>query len=361
MSIDNFLFFINWFIVIGTFVFALFNLQRVCNGYKVWRIPTSSFIILCIIFGAFGIISADFYGYKLILSRLSIWGMLEEVEPVYWYIAKFFNYDIFLFRMMFMVIIITLIVFIIRIFKFPKTISYCIFLLYLYLPSMAIIRSAAADAIMWSGYLYFIIKRGTGSFLMFLLCCSVGLVLHKSSFMVISLFLITLIPLRKVVLQSLILCWPIALVLLRIIVKMIFNTFFEDSQYTSQPLTNSTIGLIKNVINTLFTFSFGIFILWKARKYCIVSYERIIYRCVFWGFYIWLLFLFCGVSRFVGDRFMAHASIPLFSLIIILFCKSKKTRQNLIYYLALFALILQFGILVVWAYHQPYLLNNTYV
>lgn len=205
-------------------------------------------------------------------------------------------------------------------------------------------------------------KKNISHILTFLVMIIIGWLLHKSSFMVLFLFAMSFVPLKKVLMQISILSLPIAVIFVKIVIPMIFANYFEDSTYIDAEETSSTIGSVKRLITLGFNFVFGFYILRQSKGLCKSGMALKMYRIVYWAFYLWCVFYFSGASRFIGERLYAHASLPLFYLVCLLFQNSRlHTRQTLLLFFAAYILIQQLGILVVWAYHEPYLLSNQYI
>ncbi|MDE6292909.1 MAG: EpsG family protein [Bacilli bacterium] len=227
MTDNSLLFLFNWIIIAGIILLAIANLRRFANENIMFSISTKTFVIFGIVGGTFCIISADYYNYTQMLDRLKTWSMSDEVEPIYWVLAKYVEYKVFYFRALILFVYYLIFSLLVKQLSIPKTIVYNFFIVYLFLIVTTILRSSAADAIMWLGIFYFFRHRGFWTYICLLILCSIGIVAHKSSFMVILLFALSYIPLKKAFIQFSILSIPVAVLIIRMIVPIIFAKFFE--------------------------------------------------------------------------------------------------------------------------------------
>lgn len=362
MSFDNFIFLLNWYLVFVGMCLALANLKKAERYDKPVKISTCAFIVLGVIGSTFCIIASDYYGYKKTLNRLSIWGVADDFEPIYWYFCNYVKYNIFIFRGFLLLVYYALMAIIIKQFRLSQTITYSIALIFIFLPVASLIRSSLADAFMWCGIIFFFRNRNFRFFLMMILFMAVGIVLHKSSFMMVLLLMAAYIKPHKALIQFSIVSLPLSIIIVRFIVPLIFARFFASSTYVESHVSSSFIGLTKNIVSIVFDIFFYIFILCKVRPYCKDNFAQKMYSVVYLAFYVKTAFMFSGASRFIGERLFAHATIPVLYLLTLLFIKAnKRIMQKLLVYLIIYILILQLGILVVWAYHKPVLLTNQYI
>ena len=121
------------------------------------------------------------------------------------------------------------------------------------------------------------------------------------------------------------------------------------------------IGAIKFILNLSFTTIWSFYILLKVKRFCFYDLLKKLYKICFFSYYLWIVFCFSGASRYIGERLYAHASIPFLFLISLLFYKSShKTKLQIILFMTISFILTQLNILVVWAYHEPFLLKTPY-
>ena len=363
MSKDNILYILNWLIVTVFLMYCWYNTLRYANNKKVLGLSTGSFFGLIVLISTFSIVSADYFGYLKMLDRMKMYSMTLEVEPFYWYYAEFLNYDIFWFRGILLAITYLSLIWIIRNLKLPQSMSYYLVGIFLFYQVATILRSSASDAVMWLGIIPFFHRRSLATIITLIITIALGIILHKSAFMVIALLMVAFVPLKKSLIQLSILLLPVGIIILRVLIPKIFGMFFENSIYLEAEKTVSMIGTVKQIVTMLFTAVFTLFVLWKSRKYVKNSSGyKYIYNTVYWAYYLWVMFLFGGASRFIGERLYAHALIPLLILIVILFANSQfRVKRQLVMFFLINILITQLAILVVWAYHAPLLQLNKYI
>lgn len=357
------IFFINWVLFDIIIVFCIHNILKYENKEPYVRFSSFKFIWIYVILGTFGFISSDYYGYLKAIKRLSLYHTTLDLEPVYWVIGYIVDYNILIFRFIIIAISAFLINKIVHIVSINKSIYYYIFFITTFYFGISIMRSFLADSIMFVGMIYFYKYKNIKSLLYVICLMTIGWFFHKSSFMVIIVFILSLLPLKKIILECAIVSIPLLIIFVQFVVPLIFNTLFEDSTYNVSIDTNSFIGIIKEKVGLFSIIVFNSYLLFKMfNKVKSNDIMYCLYRYLFWSVYIYVIMLFSPASKFVGERLYFHALIPQFILYAYSVVSFKgTTRRSISYILIAQSIITQIGILVVWAYHQPELSNNTYI
>lgn len=343
------------------YIYAFYNLFRYNTGFYRCRVFTlfwAGALLSTVCF-----ISADYYGYLEGLIRLYKYTYTINFEQVYWNLAEFLNYDILSFRLVLSVIIFACYAIIIKRYAINKTITAYITFIFLFFTSATVLRSSVSDGIIFIGILYYYQKRTFYSALVFCLLFAVGAIFHKSSFMVLVIFGLGLLMKWKYIRITAILLLPIEILVVRMVVGYIFSNYFPESSYVNFELPSSRINLVKIICNLLFFLAFLLTLLTKNRN--LLSKENTliagIYQYVLCTFILWIVFLFSGAARFVADRLLIHASIPITLLLSYSYIKGGSSlRKTYNWYLVAWFMLIQLGIFIVWLFHQTIINKNEY-
>ena len=359
---DNFLFFLNWIILDMLYLYAFYNLFRYKKGF--YRCKVSTLFLIGVLLSTVCVISADYYGYREALIRLYKYFYTLNFEKPYWYLAQFLNYDNLLFRLVLSVIIFACYAIIIKKYAINKTITIYITFIFLFFNSATLLRSSVSDGIIFLGILYYYRKR---NFYSVLICClffSIGAIFHKSSFIVLVIFLLGFLMRWKYVRIMTILLLPIEILVVRMLVGYIFSKYFPESSYTTFEIPSSRINIVKIACNLVFFATFLITLLTKSRTMLSKQHTLVtgIYQYVFCTFVLWIVFLFSGTARFVADRLLIHASIPMTLLLSYSYINGGKTLRRVYNrYLIAWVILIQLGIFIVWLFHQSIINQNQYI
>lgn len=359
---DNLLFFINWALIDALCLYSFYNLYRFDKGF--YKFSVSKLFIIGALLSTYCFAAADFYGYRMSLERLEKYFFTENFEEIYWILALHVDYDNILFRLVLSVIIFACYAIIIKKYAINKTITSYIAFIFLFYNTATILRSSVSDGIIFIGLLYFYQKRSLSSLLVFGLLFAAGTVLHKSAFMVLAMFLMSfLFKYRTIRIISLCMI-PLGIVVIRMMIGFMFRTYFPESAYTELEIPDSRIGIAKIGFNLVFFFCFLITLLLKGKDLLKTNNKLIegLYQYTFCTFILWIVFLFSGSARFVADRLLMHASIPMMLLLSYSYLLGNRSvRKTYNFYLVSWFFIVQISIFVVWLYHRDLLSANKYI
>ena len=359
---DKFLFLTDWLLIDVIYLYAFYNLFKYNKGF--YRCRVSVFFLLGTLLSTVCFIAADYYGYRRGLIRLSYYFTTVSLETIYWYLAKFVNYDNLSFRLILSLILFSSYAIIIKKFAINKTITIYIAVILLFLSSATLLRSSVSDGIIFIGILNYYKKRSLRSVIFLCICFAIGMVFHKSSFMVVVVFVLAYFMKYKSIRTIVVLLLPIEILLVRAVVGYIFSNYFPETGYNTFVISESRIAIVKMVCNTLFYALFLTTVLLKG-KTLINKGDKFyngIYQYVFCAFILWTVFLFSGASRFVADRLLMHAMIPITLLLSYLYIVGKESVRRIYNrYLIAFFMLTQLSIFIVWLFQHDALSKNEYI
>lgn len=344
------------------YLYAFYNLFRYKKGF--YRCRVSSLFVMGALLSTVCVISADYYGYRENLMRLYKYFYTLNFEKPYWYLAQYLHYDNLLFRFILSVLIFACYAIIIKKYALNKTITIYITFIFLFFNSATLLRSSVSDGIIFIGILYYYRKRNFHSALIFCLLFSIGAMFHKSSFIVLVIFALAFLMKWKSIRAMAILLLPVEILVVRMVVGYIFGNYFPESSYTTFELPSSRINIVKIICNLLFFATFMLTLLTKSRDMLSKQQPLVsgIYQYVFCTFILWVVFLFSGTARFVADRLLIHASIPMTLLLSYSYINGGKTLRRVYNrYLIAWVILIQLGIFIVWLFHQSIINQNQYI
>ena len=182
--------------------------------------------------------------------------------------------------------------------------------------------------------------------------------------MVVVVFVLAYFMKYKSIRTIVVLLLPIEILLVRAVVGYIFSNYFPETGYNTFVISESRIAIVKMVCNTLFYALFLTTVLLKG-KTLINKGDKFyngIYQYVFCAFILWTVFLFSGASRFVADRLLMHAMIPITLLLSYLYIVGKESVRRIYNrYLIAFFMLTQLSIFIVWLFQHDALSKNEYI
>ncbi len=301
-------------------------------------------------FGVFAFISADYYSYETLIYRVQILETPLDVEPPYWSLIPWLNYNNTLLRCVLLIPSFLGLWYIFKRYTSDFGISIGLFTIILLNGFSTTIRSSFADVIFFLGAFYFLEKKSKISFLLFLFTTIICCVFHKSGFMLIIPFLFTILSGSKSTIKIMLWLFPVGVVIVRILVGVIFSHYFEDSSYQEHTGYQSGSVLVRDLMYYFLLFLLIAYSLWINRKSLTgtKSFNSYLYKFVFFSTYIWLLLLVSGSSRYLASRFLAHTLIAVIMLISLATLKgNKKFLTTVSIITGMLILVNEFGILTI--------------
>lgn len=358
---DNLLFLINWAFIDVLYIYAFYNLFRYNKGF--YKCSVSRLFIVGIVVSTFCFVASDYYGYRMNLERLEMYTFSINFEVIYWQIARYVEYDNVLFRLILSFSAFLCYAIIIKKYAINKTITSYIAFIFLFYNTANLLRSSVSDGILFIGVLYFYHKRSFASAVLLCMLFALGTVFHKSAFMVMVIFVLAFFMKYKTVRMIAVILLPVEILVVRLVVGWIFSRYFPESNYAAFEIPDSRIGIAKILINILFFICFLYILL--SRSKTVLNGNKVIrglYQYVFCTFILWIIFLFSGSERFVADRLLMHASIPITLLLSYSYIKGNNSSRKIYnYYLICWFLCIQLSIFIVWLYHRDLLSANKYI
>lgn len=320
---------VSFFWYIAVIMFSYYKCNIACI-YKTKPLISTSQIykFVFFIFALFPFFAPDYYGHHLVVSVTKQYGSEKShVEPIYNLLMDFTDYDYLLFRLCIIVPGYIILNKIINKFSLYTPLTWYLIGIFFLFPMSNIIRSSLADIIGLTGIFYYYRNRSLSHLFLCLMLLGIALVFHKSAFMLFVPFILSLKTLNKSVFKIIFICLPIIIMLGRVMILLIANTFFLDNSFMQEGdfiLSKRILSYLTIIVNLLlFTY-----IVHKG-KILLPSktFNGYIYRLFFYAYLIWICLLLVGVSHYVPARFITHFYIVIAFLLTFLIMNLKIRRQ----------------------------------
>lgn len=325
---------------LGMVLYAFFKYNTFCSRrIQIIRHTKPLILIpLCFIFALLPFFVPDYYGHQMVLSVTQTYGSEKShIEPIYNYLMELTNYDYLLFRLIIIGFGFVLLNRIINTYSLNIDLCWILIVIFFLYPMANIMRSSFSDLICLSGILYFYQKRYLKNLIICILLFGISLIFHKSAFMIIFPFILSLKKLNKTYFKIFLISLPIIIIISKLLISSLINIYFADNSFASESdfiLSKRILSYISNFISMLlFTY-----IIFKGKN--LLSYKTLygyIYRLFFYSYLIWICLLFGGVSHYVPARFISHFYIMV-ALLIVFLTLNLKNRNQLFFCVSLYVI-----------------------
>lgn len=310
-------------------LYAWVNYNFYCTrtGFYISRSISKTTIFCCFMVALLPFFAPDFEGHQMVLSITKTYGAAKShVEPVYNYLMEIVEYDYFSFRLVIIGVGFLLLMKIIDKYSIDKNICWITIIIFFIYPMANIMRSSFADIICLFGILSYYRRPYLKNLIICLLFSAIALFFHKSTFMIIVPFVLSLKVLKKSVLKVFFVSLPIIIIIGRIIISSLINIYFADNSFVTEGdfiLSKRILSYFSNGINIiLFTYIIlkGKYLLPDSTLY------GYMYRLFLYSYMIWICLLCMGVSHYVPARFISHMYIIIAFLVSFLTVKLKRKK-----------------------------------
>lgn len=280
--------------------------------HSIIHLPFKTVIFILLIFCTFAYFTPDFLGHLNAIQAIKTWGEKgSSLEPIHIKIIQSINYDNIKYRFCLYCIAFICIYIIAKKYVLDTSLFFCIYVICCLFIAANIIRSNICDCICFVGILAFFYRRKLTSILLLLISLYIGIMFHKSAFMIIIPLMCSIFIRSKKLITFLLISFPILILIGKYITSWIFDSYFENSIYLEDNYYLKS-KLIKDIIKNIALAALWVFTILRLKSMSINNnFLAYIYRFLLFSFVIYLSFFFFGYSHYVRDRFSYHCLIPL--------------------------------------------------